>query len=253
MADPLQVVSFCDRNYLTLLENFLAAPGAPDGEDMLIYALDEVALKQANSMGVDARLLQWSGDLAELWTARVGVFAELVLSGVSFIHTDLDAVWLRDPRSHLFESDHELVFSQGTIHPREAFDAVGFVLCCGLFMMRAGPVAAKFCELLKDDLEETGDDQASVNRLLSNLGTVWPGHKSPHYRIQFQDAKFSCWSQPLDGICDELGLRIRLLAHKDVMRVHDPIAEDPFVYHPLSPKDAGEKMEMFENLGLRFI
>lgn len=252
MPDAMRVVTFCNENYLSLLDNFCAAPGAPAREAMIVYALDYVTLERASHLGIESRKLDWDGDLASLWTTRTRKFAQLINDGVSFIHTDLDAVWLRDPLAHLFSGDQDMIFSQGTIWPPECHARLGFVLCCGLFAMRPGEASSKFLELMVDDLHRTGDDQVSLNALLMTHETAWPGWLSPDYRLPFEGGKFSCWSKPLDGVCEALDLRVRMIPHRDAMRIKDCTALDPYVFHPLSPKQSEQKLRMFADLGLRF-
>ena len=58
------------------------------------------------------------------------MFYHLIACGIDFVHSDADAVWLRDPIPEYFGPGEtaDLVASQGTRHPPDVFGRWGFVL-----------------------------------------------------------------------------------------------------------------------------
>ena len=53
-----------------------------------------------------------------LWLLRIKLFHQLLRWGYSFIHSDADAFWHRDPRPWLLEQHrYDILWSQGTISP----------------------------------------------------------------------------------------------------------------------------------------
>lgn len=255
-SDPaLRVVTFCNRAYLPVLANFLAAPHAPDRDDLVLYGLDPETRAAAEEAGIEARALDWSGDLATLWQARIDVFRALAAEGTDLIHTDADALWVGPGTLDWLTRDTDLAFSQGTVFPPEVHAATGFVLCCGLFRANATPATLRFLEIVGEDVARTGDDQVSVNGVLLGAGTVWAGAGTPDYRLRMRDTAFSCWKRPLTGTAPGLGLSVRLVPHSVVQRIRDPLDLDGriCVSHPLSPKVAGEKLDLFRDSGLLFI
>lgn len=253
-SSPL-ILIFCDRSYLPILANFLAAPGAPRPEDVRVYGLDVGAVAFAKTAGTEAVQLSWDGDLAGLWAARIGVFSEILRAGQSFIHTDADAIWLKDPLADWLADDVDMTFTQGTIHPPAVFETWGFVLCCGLFRLNATAASQRFLSRVADDIMETGDDQTSVNRVLMSDGIEWADSASPEYRLRMRGQRFSCWKSALQGHASKADLSVRLVPHRIVQRIHDPMDLDGNVYvsQPLSPKSAPEKLKLFEEMELLFI
>ena len=47
--------------------------------------------------GVDAEPVESSGNLRDLWVQRIRVFSALLAAGEEFVHSDIDAVWVRNP------------------------------------------------------------------------------------------------------------------------------------------------------------
>ena len=70
-----------------------------------------------------------------------------------------------------------------------------------------------------------------------------------------QGQHFSCWKDPIEGVCAELGLRVKLIPHSVVQRIQDPIdtAGRAYVKHLLAPKNATEKLDQFQEDELLFI
>lgn len=254
MTSNSPVVTFCDRHYIPVLENFLAAPGAPDASDLIVYGLDDETLACAEDAGATARPLAWDGSLDGLWEERLRVFRDLVASGSGFIHSDVDAIWLRDPRGAWSSDDVDMAFSAGTIHPKAVHATWGFVLCCGYFQMNATAGSARLLDLALEAFQASRDDQDTINALLLQQGTEWPDAPSPDYRLRASDTSFSCWKRPVTGQCRALGLTVRLLPHGIVQRIHDPMAtgREICIRHPLSLKEGDEKMQTLRELGLVF-
>ena len=255
MPDTPEIITFCNSAYIPVLANFLAAPGAPAPAALTVYGLDPETTSFAEQAGAIARPLDWSGSLGVLWKARLKVFQDLLAEGRSFVHTDVDALWLRTPLDALLAPEPDMTFSQGTIHPPEGHEARGFVLCCGLFRMNATDAARRFLERVADDIPATSDDQSSVNRVLLADGVVWDGAETPDYRLRMRGKRFSCWKRTLIGRAPGDGLTVGLTPHGLVQRIHDPVDTVGRVHvsHPLSPKSAKEKLNLFSELGLLFV
>lgn len=183
------------------------------------------------------------------------MFRNLVGAGQDFVHSDADAIWLRDPVEDWMSTDTDMIFSQGTIHPSDAHAAVGFVLCCGLFRINATAASARFLDLVAEHVVSTGDDQYSVNEVLRTNGAAWDKATVPDYRLRMRGKPFSCWKNPIEGECAQLGLRVALIPHSVVQRIHDPIDTNGrvCVKHLLTPKKAGEKLDRLRREGLLFI
>ena len=243
------VVSFANSDYLGVLANWLVGFRRLGLPMPRIYCLDERTQRWARRWGCSTRLMEWDGDLAGLWKMRISVFADLADKGVDFIHSDLDAVWLRDPVAdpELTAPEADMVFSQGTVWPRDVFDKQDFVLCCGWFLMRPSEAVKGFLNALGEHVEETGDDQVSLNRLLGE--TAWSTDQVRSYRLAHKADLFRCWQGAVRGRNDEFGLDIALAPHGRIQRVDDPWPE-PAIRHVLTPKSAEDKLTALFEQGL---
>lgn len=255
MSNAPLVICFCNVGYIPVLANFFAAPGAPNPASVRIYALDRQAADFAQSAGAEVEQLNWSSNLGKLWKPRIDIFRSLVDEGQDFVHTDSDAVWRRDATVTCIDGSRDMSFSQGSIFPAQVLDVTGFVLCCGLFRMNATEGTKAFLAKVDRDIAETGDDQMSVNRVLLEAGTRWEECKTADYRLRFNGHSFSCWKTSRVGKSEEFGLEVELIPHGLVQRIHDPVGAPRkiCVQHPLAPKEAGEKLDLFRKMGLLYI
>jgi len=118
-SEPL-IVTFADSRYLPLLAIWLDKLQRLDLRRIRVYGLDAATFEWCRHRNVDVTSLEWQGDLRLLWVQRIAVFRTLLAAGEEFIHSDADAIWLRNPLQEGSARDlrEDLVFSQGTTGPR---------------------------------------------------------------------------------------------------------------------------------------
>ena len=58
------------------------------------------------------------------------------MNNIDFVHSDADAVWLKNPLISFGKTAFDLLASQGTIWPLDVFEQWRFVLCCGFLGSR---------------------------------------------------------------------------------------------------------------------
>ena len=246
-AGPLPLV-FATGNFAPLLENWLIHARAAGIRQPLVIAMNSPLSPPAAS---DAIVVPYNfdGSLGDLWYRRALVFEFLSGNGTDFIHSDADAVWLRDPRPFCFaDGSLDLVFSQGTNYPAEIWRRWGFVLCCGLFAVRANPNTAAFFTALRALVERIPDDQVAVNALLEQHGTAWETDGNDAYTLDIRGQPFTAYRKMLAGTCEALGLRVGLIPHHRVPRL--PIADGTAIArHPLGPGDPARKAEILRAVG----
>jgi len=248
------IIAFADSRYTDVLMNWLVALALQRIDNYLVMALDRDLHQLLTAHDIPCVLCELNGDLGDLWVERVRVFAALCAAGIDFIHSDVDAIWLRDPRhAHLGATDVDLIASQGTVWPHDVHERFGFVLCCGLFLLRSSAASQQLIADLLSDVAMTRDDQVSLNRLLADRRITWRTKPPDTYYIEAGGPRrFLCSKSPIVGHTPD-GLRVSLLPHHLFQRVPLPLAEIPFVSHPLTPKEPNAKLAEFARLGWLFI
>jgi hypothetical protein len=249
-SEPL-VVTFSDSRYLPLLAIWLERLQSLNVRRIRVYALDTATLAWCRERGVDVAPLEWQGDLGELWVKRIGVFRTLLGEGEEFIHSDADAIWLRNPLEEGSARDlkDDLVFSQGTVWPPDVHERWGFVLCCGWFRARPTAVVHAFFRALESSVQAVGDDQICVNRLLAAAGAAWQHNGSADYQLPFQDRSVQCWSAPLHATLPTAPLSVALLPHGEFQRLPEP-TDRAIVKHYLTPKNCEQKLLALRESGV---
>jgi Nucleotide-diphospho-sugar transferase len=246
-AEALPVI-FATDNFAPLLRNWLRHAEAAGVTRTLVIAMDQALHDRLGQAGLTAVRHSFDGTLGDLWYQRTLVFEWLAEHGVDFIHSDADAVWLRDPRPLCFaDGGFDLVFSQGINYPAETWRSWGFVLCCGLFAVRANPATAAFFAAVRTMTAKVGDDQVVINALLQQSGMSWRGAGLDSYELTNRHGQaFTCHRQVLPGFSDQFGLHVGLLPHHRVPRL--PIAGiDALVRHPVGP--AGDPIAKLKAAG----
>ena len=252
MSDDPLIVTFSDAEYLPLLHCWLARLARLGIRRCRVYGLDATTVEWCRRRGIDTVALSWKrGDLRDLWVQRIQVFSSLLREGEEFIHSDTDAVWLRNPlrSGSAVERTEDILFSQGTVWPPDVHSAWGFVLCCGWFRARSTPGVISFFSALENDVRASGDDQISVNRLLLGAGANWGRNDAAAYRLAFRDKWLQCWETPIVARLGAPALSVALLPHREFQRLPESTGE-AIVKHFLTPKDCGQKIMVMKKLGL---
>jgi hypothetical protein len=247
------IIAFADSRYADVLMNWLVALALQQVDNYLVIALDRDLHGLLTAHGIPCVLSELSGDLGDLWVARIRVFAALCAAGIDFIHSDVDAIWLRDPRQAYFgDSDADLIASQGTIWPSDVHQRFGFVLCCGLFSLRSGAPSRQLLAELAADVAMTRDDQMSLNRLLARRRIVWHMAPSDRYCLSNGTTRLLCSKSLIAGHTPD-GLRVAVLPQHLFQRIPLKLEEPPFVSHPLTAKEPQAKLAEFARVGCLFV
>jgi hypothetical protein len=249
-AEPL-TVTFVDSSYLPLLQLWLPRLRALGVHRMRVFCLDVATHAWCRAQAVDCATVPWTGGLRELWVQRIRIFSELLAAGEEVVHSDIDAVWVRNPlrEGSACGREEDLLFSQGTVWPPDVHDRWGFVLCCGWFRARPTLLAQAFFQGLEADVQGSGDDQISVNRLLALLGAQWSRVRTGDYQLPFRDRAVQCWTEPIRAVTTNGGLSVGLLPHREFQRLPDD-SSHALVKHYLTPKDCAQKLTALRGYGL---
>ena len=249
-SDPL-VVTFVDANYLPLLRIWLSRLSRLGIGRIKVFALDSITCDWCGSQQIPAAQIPWAGDLRDLWVQRTQVFSELLAAGEQFIHSDVDAIWLKNPLclGSAGFLDEDLIFSQGTMWPAEIHARWGFVLCCGWFWAKPTPDSCAFFRALAADVQVTGDDQISVNRLLASAGIHWSRARIGDYELPFGGRQVQCWSRPIRATGAVGRLSVALLPHREFQRLPEEWPE-AIVKHFWTPQICEQKLNVLRKYGL---
>ena len=242
-------ITFATARFTCLIDNWFEHLARAGVGRALLVALDETTAAHQAPPGCSIVRAASHAAKANFWQFRLQVFALLACWGIDFVHSDLDAVWLEDSRSECFaDPAMDLVFSQGTYHPQQAFLAWGFVLCCGLFAVRARPATARFLAAAWERAQIEPDDQAAINLVLADSDLIWQRNHQKHYSIDFAGRSFSAYRDILKGTSAQFGLCVGLLPYHRVPRLPSEAA-GAAVKHPSSPRDPAAKIPILRQCG----
>lgn len=248
------VAVFADSRYADVLDNWLVAARNLEIDEVVVGAFDAPLYERLRESGTNVLALNPTErplSLAEFWHDRLKCILQMLEEGFDVIHSDADAVWLRDPRAQLSAADADVMFSQGTIWPEDVHAHWGFVACCGFFEARSTDATRSFFARCLARTEELGDDQIAVNRELVDMGVEWTFPFETHYRV-FRDRKIVCADENIVGQTRDNALSVAVVPHGFVSRV--PRAGDAcHVLHPVSDKDAESTLASLASHGCLYL
>jgi hypothetical protein len=243
------IIVFANMAYLNVLENWLYAINKLELSNYLVVSIDKqlhIYLKERN---IPTYLLQTKSDMKSLWINRVKLFRDILNLGYNFIHSDADAIWLRNPVETFFtELNYDVVFSQGTVWPEDTYEKNGFVLCCGYFGIKSNVNTINLLEDVYLDSKITGDDQVSFNHVINRGSIKW--HIDQSYEMMFRDKRLKCSKDIIRG--NKSNISIALLPHHLFQRINVDDVE-AYVKHLLSEKKSDSVIDVLKLNNLLFI
>jgi len=248
MLNKVKIIVFANYNYLPVLENWLEAIDSLQIENILIISLDQELHKHLQERNIPSLLRVCELDLGKLWIHRVKVILELMETGYDVIHSDADAVWLKNPLEYLNNIQEDMVFSQGTFWPKDVHKEWGFVLCCGFFYIKNNTRTIKFMKELYKRVLLDKDDQVSCNRILFEKNIQW--NIKDKYFLKYREVPFLCSQEIIVGRGKEISIAV--LPHSKFQRVHEK-EKEAYVKHIISEKNADSIINILEDTGCLFI
>lgn len=255
-----KIITFANSSYALIIKKWLkyiSYLGLID--NVLIIALDNNVKKYI----VDYKLeiITDPFDIAKegiekFWEFRCVKFIEIYKRYGTFIHSDLDAIWLKNPFNYLNLYKYDLIFSQGSVYPRDMYSKFGFVACCGFFMIRKSNLSTIFLDELLDNVKVSNDDQVSVNKFLLKYYESFNFKDTYKNKANLPDGKnflIKCSNYPIIGNVKKGNNDLpsfAILPQKLFTRLKESINLETIIAHPLAPKDNKEKLKMFEDLNI---
>ena len=244
------IVTFASSIYLEALNNWSQAMHRLRIANLAVMALDDKVYDLMKERKVPVYRVMCKPDFSDIWLRRIEAIEGLLKAGVNVVHSDLDAIWLKDPSALLKDCPYDIVSSQGTYWPRPVHEKWGFVLCCGLIYYRTSNRVIDLVGRVREAVIQTprSDDQAELNRLLveDDLGWTVPG---PTYTQLHNGVAFTCSRRWITGAGRHY--KVAVLPHHEFQRV---VMRDEFdqayVIHPVSGKTGEDVMQVLRRYEL---
>ena len=215
-----------------------------------VMALDDKIFEILKARKVPTYRVHVKPDFSDIWVRRMEVISGLLKAGVNVLHSDLDAIWLKDPRALFQDLPYDIIASQGTYWPRPVHAQWGFVLCCGLIYYRSSNRVIDFTSRMMEDFARSAkpDDQVTLNMLLAEDGVEWTVPE-PTYTKSHNDVAFTCSRRWITG--KGKLYKVALLPHHEFQRVamREEFSQ-AYVVHPVSAKTGQAVMDVLRHNGL---
>ena len=236
----LKIISFCNYPYREIALNWVKHLEALSIDNYEVLCLDAESDEYLKFHGCHSRVLD---EFNDDWISgckhtmrRILIFKKYLEEGYDIIHSDTDALWLKNPIPNLIEANNQDIIMSTVRHsgafPPEVAEAFWFTCCMGWIFFRSNNETVNYLDRFLNTREIKGSDQKNFNEfLLSNNPSI----------------------SPLDN-GDELiitnDLNVSLLGLSKPLVKRGPIKEETYVWHPNTRKEAEHKKQSFINRGL---
>ena len=243
------IIAFANYQYKEVLDNWIFALERIEIYNYLIISLDKELFKYLRQKNIPTFYYKTGANLNELWINRIRILKDIINKDYNVIHSDADAIWLKNPLSEFFYNQScEVVFSEGTVWPPDIYEKWGFVLCCGFFGIKSNKATKKLINDVYDDVKKSGDDQVSFNRIIYSHGTKWK--IDGHYKLSFKDKSFLCSKKIIYGTNQYY--KTAVLPHYLFQRINED-NKSAYVKHLISEKNSMSVIELLKKNDLYFI
>lgn len=242
----LKIISFCNYPYREIALNWVKHLEALSIDNYEVLCLDPESNEYLKSHGCHSRALD---EFNDDWISgckhtmrRTFIFKKYLEDGIDIIHSDTDALWLKNPIPDLIESNDQDIIVSTVRHsyafPPEVREALGFTCCMGWIFFRSNHKTISYLDRFLNTREIKGSDQKNFNQfLLFNKPS-----SRPH---QFGD------QLTIDNIADQdyNYNELSLLALSKPLVKRGPIEDETYVWHPNTRKEAEHKKQSFIDRG----
>jgi hypothetical protein len=204
----MKIIAFGNSRYKRIAHNWALYLDHHKINNYTIYSLDENIYEYLAENKINTELLDlniFNGKEWEKWAwgERMKFIHNLLNQGMDVLHSDLDAIWLKNPLGFI-TGEYDIISSIGTF-PSDIYKKIGYTLCMGWAYYKSCQGVKELFNNILDKHEDRGfDDQIAFNREL------------------FFDLKYS-------------GLKVKALSQSIVSRTK-PHDKETYVAHPHSKK-----------------
>jgi len=222
------IISFCDARYKNVALNWVCCLKKIKIDNYLIITLDNDAETFLKKNNIKTKLIE-GGNIPRRsgkgWRWRFEKIYEILRSEPAIIHSDLDAVWIKNPISKL-NSKYDIIASCDTGgFPVESFSKWNFTMCMGwVYFKNNSFVKSVFDKILKS--KKNFDDQEEFNLYFSRKI-----ESSDIYTTMSDDKEFSF-----------NGLNVCVLEQNTIYR--GDYMNTAYVCHPLMKKQADCELQL---------
>ena len=167
----MKIMAFGDSKYKRIAHNWALYLHRHGIENYTIYSLDQDIYDYLVENEINTELLPLDifegGDHLWNWRKRLKLIFKLLNEGINVLHSDLDAIWLKNPLIFI-EKDYDIVASTGTF-PQNIYEKIGYTLCMGWIYYKSSTIVKQLFEnILNKDIQVKFDDQIEFNLELFN-------------------------------------------------------------------------------------
>jgi hypothetical protein len=240
----MTIITFCNYPYREIALNWIKHLEVLDIDNYEVLCLDAKSNDYLKSHGGNSRVLdEFSGD----WISgcknsmkRIVIFKKLLEEGYDVIHSDADALWLKDPIPDLVEANNQDIIASTVRHhhawPPEVRKVFGFTCCMGWIFFRSNDKTISYLDRFLNTREIKGSDQKNFNQFLLASSPSITDH-------ELGDELTIYNTSDENNRCKELSL----LALSKPLVKRGPVEDSTYVWHPNTKKEAGHIKQTFIN------
>ena len=166
----MKIIAFGNSSYKRIAHNWALYLHRHGIENYTIYSLDKDIYDYLIKNKINTELLPLDifkgGYHLWNWRTRLKFIFKLLNENINVLHSDLDAIWLKNPLS-LIESGYDIVSSTGTF-PKDVYEKVGHTLCMGWICYKSSTIVKELFESILNAKTHNFDDQVQFNREIFN-------------------------------------------------------------------------------------
>lgn len=238
----LKIISFCNYPYREIALNWVKHLEELSIDNYEVLCLDAESDQYLKSHGCHSRILE---EFNDDWISgckhtmrRTFIFKKYLEEGYDIIHSDTDALWLKNPIPDLIEANNQDVIFSTVRHsyafPPEVREAFGFTCCMGWIFFRSNHKTINYLDKFLNTREIKGSDQKNFNQFLLKNNPICQTHDLGDELI-------------LDNTADQNHNynELSLLALSKPLIKRGPTEDSTYVWHPNTKKEAEHKKQSF--------
>jgi hypothetical protein len=163
------ILTFINYKYAPLFKAFYKYFKQHNLDNLLVICLDKESQNELLCQGIRTIFMDYTiNDICEFWRFRLTIINNIFkYSEKNIIHTDVDCFWLKNIVT-VFDAlpDYDVISHVAFGHPIQIVEQLGFVMCCGLYLLRYSKNTMNFLDKILAQNLNFVDDQVYFNHYI---------------------------------------------------------------------------------------
>jgi len=173
------ILTFVNNKYIEIFDIFYTHFSKLNIPGLIVVSLDKNIYTYLRNKNINTILIEYNiNNKNKFWKFRLNIINSFFkVYKKDIIHTDCDCFWLKNIIEIIDKIEDDMIFSIGTTFPKNVYNKLGSVVCCGFYYIRYNNKTENIINNLLKKYAVINDDQILFNKYILQNKTTLKNYK----------------------------------------------------------------------------